>query len=282
VPHHQVSNTHSVPHTTSLPTPISRPLWRGITTTLSIIPPPFRTERPKPNHGRSVFGILAQPPPPGFALANVQPPRRLRVINRHPPPPIITLRRCFTRHARNRATKARFSGFWPKPHHPASRWRTPSPAASTFSFNRTHHLLGLHHTTVLYGTPETEPRRLGFWVFGPTPAPWPRVSERAVPQLPPCHLPTPTTSLHHPMLPFYMAHRKPRDGCTFSVFSPNPPLRFGLVNAQPHCPHLIHPRPPQHHSALPFHTACPKSSTPARFRVFKFFNYFLIDYFPQS
>ena len=59
----------------------------------------------------------------------------------------------------------------------------------------------------------------------------------------------------------------------FQFLAPTP-LRFGLVNAQPHCPHVIHPRPPQHHSALPFHTARPKSSTPARFRVFKPFNYF--------
>ena len=164
--------------------------------------PPFHTTHPELSHGCSVFGILAQAPPPasrwrtcsspaaamssicthhlpaspyptvshgmpetepqvlgfwdfgptptpGFALANVQPPRRLRVINLHPPPSSITLRRCFTRHTRNRATKARFSGFWPKPHNPASRWRMPSPAASTFSFTRTHHLPGLHHTTVL-------------------------------------------------------------------------------------------------------------------------------------
>ena len=95
------------------------------------------------------FWVFGPTPTPGFAVANVQPPRRLRVINLHPPPSSITLRRCFTRHTRNRATKARFSGFWPKPHNPASRWRMPSPAASTFSFTRTHHLPGLHHTTVL-------------------------------------------------------------------------------------------------------------------------------------
>ena len=117
VPHHQVSNTHSVPHTTSLPTPTSRSLWRGITTTLSIILPLFCMEHPKPNHRCSVFGILAQPRP--LALC----------------------------------------------------WQTCSPPAATMSSIRTHHLPALPYPAVSHGMPETEPRVLSFWDFGPTPTP---------------------------------------------------------------------------------------------------------------
>jgi hypothetical protein len=54
------------------------------------------------------FGFLASTPPPGFALANAQPPWRLHAIHPHLPSPVIAPHRCFTRHARNRATNTRF------------------------------------------------------------------------------------------------------------------------------------------------------------------------------
>jgi hypothetical protein len=44
------------------------------------------------------FGFLVQTPHPGLALANVLHPRRLHVINLHPPPPTITPCCHFTRH----------------------------------------------------------------------------------------------------------------------------------------------------------------------------------------
>ena len=61
-----------------------------------------------------------------------------------------------------------------------------------------------------------------FRVFSPNPAPWPRVGERAAPLPPPCHLPTPTTSQHHPTPSFHTARPKPSDKRSVSGFSPNP------------------------------------------------------------
>ena len=114
------------------------------------------------------FWDFGPSPAPGFALANVQPPRCLCVINSHPPPPSITLHRCFTRHARNQATKARFSRVfgpnhinWPRiGEHPAP---PPPPfylLATTTSQDCT--------TPQFYRNRATEARFLGFW---PNPCP---------------------------------------------------------------------------------------------------------------
>jgi hypothetical protein len=147
--HHQVSNTRPIPTTTPRHLP-----------TL-----PFYTARPKPSYGRSNFGFLAQPPPPGLALVNVQPPCHLHIINTHPPPPSITPHCHFTRRARNRATNARFLGFWLNPRPLASRWRMPSPPAASTSSTRTHHLPPLSHIAVSHGMPETEQRTLSFGIL---------------------------------------------------------------------------------------------------------------------
>ena len=58
---------------------------------------PFRTACLKPSYKCSVFGFLAQPPPPGLALANAWSPCCLHLTSPHPPPPTITLHCHFTR-----------------------------------------------------------------------------------------------------------------------------------------------------------------------------------------
>ena len=121
--------------------PLLPPCHLSIPTTSQHHPtPPFHTGCPKLSHGRSVFGILAQPPLSGFALADVQPP------------------------------------------------------AASVSSTRTHHILASSYAAVSHGTPETEQRALSFWDFGPTPAPRLRVGKRAAPPLPLCHQLAPTTS----------------------------------------------------------------------------------------
>jgi hypothetical protein len=61
------------------------------------------------------FGFLAQPPPPGLALANAQHPCCHHAVDMPPPPPSITPHCCSTRHAQNRVTNAQFRVFGPNP-----------------------------------------------------------------------------------------------------------------------------------------------------------------------
>ena len=201
---------------------------------------------PKPSYECSVFGFSAHPPPPGLALANVQPHRRLHVVNTHPPPPSIIPHRCFTRRARNRATNAQFLGFWLNPRPLASRWRMCSPTTASMSSPRTHHLLASPQTAVSHSMPETELQMLGFRIFGSTPAPWPRVGERAAPLPPPCYQLAPTTSHHHPVLPFHMAPPKPSHKHSVSGFQPKPrpPASCWQTHGPPLSRHVINPHLP--------------------------------------
>src|SRR5882762_8794873 len=104
---------------------------------------------PKLSYERSVFGFLAQPPPPGLSLVNPQPPRRLHIINPHPPPPTIISHCRFTRHARNRATNAQFQDFGPKPRPPGAQPNErPQPQPHlTYLTTATHHNKNTHHST---------------------------------------------------------------------------------------------------------------------------------------
>ena len=161
----------------------------------------------KLSHGHSVFGILAQPPP--LAL----------------------------------------------------RWRMCSPLTASVSSTRTHHLPASPYATVSHGTPETEPQKLGFKVFGPNHITRPRmiaphhsfieteprrlgfwVLAPLPPDLALANALSPSCLhviyLHPQPLCIIPCCRKPRDGCSFSVFSPNPPaLWVGECRA---------PLPPSH------------------------------------
>ena len=126
---------------------------------------PFHMARPKLSHRRSVFGILAQPPPP------------------------------------------------------ASRWRMCSPLAASVSSTRTHHLPASPYAAVSHGTPETEPQKLGFRVFGPNHITRPRVGECPAPPPPLFHLLATTTSQDCTTPQFY---RNRATEARFLGFWPNP------------------------------------------------------------
>jgi hypothetical protein len=117
-----------------------------------------RTQNRATNTRFRVFGLN---PTPGFALANSQPPWRLHAIHPHPPSPIIAPHRCFTQHARNRATNAWFRVFGLNPT-PASHWRMRCPPGISMPSTHTHHLPSLPRTTVSHGMPETELQTLSF------------------------------------------------------------------------------------------------------------------------
>jgi hypothetical protein len=123
--------------------------------------PPFYTAPPKPSYRHSIFEFLAQPLPPGLALANAQPHHRLHIINTHSPPPSIS---CFTQCAQNRAMNALFSGFGLNPHPLALHWQTRSPPAASKSSTCIHHLPVSSHIAVSHGMPETEQQTRGFGI----------------------------------------------------------------------------------------------------------------------
>ena len=153
-------------------------MWLRITTTPRHSPiPPFYQAGPKPSHDRLVLGFWPQTPLPGLALAHAWPSRCLCDINLHPLPPVTTLQLNFTRHTRNRATKARFRVFGPKTHPPASHWRTHSPPATFVISTHTYYLLEPPYSAVSRGVPETEPRLLGFGFLAKTLPPLPRVGQ---------------------------------------------------------------------------------------------------------
>src|SRR5882757_9409875 len=97
-----------------------------------------------------------------------------------------------------------FLGFCPKPHPPASCWRTRSPPGVSMPSTHTYHLPSLPHAAVSHGTPEIELQTLGFGFLAYTP-PRLRVGERAAPLASPCHPPAPAISHHRPTPPFHMA-----------------------------------------------------------------------------
>ena len=117
------------------------------------------------------FGFLAQTPLPGLALANAWPTRRLCDTNPHPLPPVTTLQLHFTRHTRNRATKARFRVFAPKPAprprigervaHPPPSWYQSAPTTSC------HHPTAPFHAA--HPKPSHESSVSGFWAQNPPP-----------------------------------------------------------------------------------------------------------------
>ena len=91
-----------------------------------------------------------------------------------------------------------------------------------------HH--GRHHppppsrAAILYSTPETEPRLLGFMFLAQT-SPPPRVCACTATAM---SFAPPATSPHHPVLPFCMARPK------HAIPSPRARLRCELPNPSPH------------------------------------------------
>src|SRR6202042_2079470 len=81
----------------------------------------------------------------------------------------------------------------------------------------------------------------------------------------------PTTSLHHPTLPFDRAHLKPSRRARFSFFlaPASPPRAHSNVHPPPPLPpRPHHPTTSHHRPTLPFDRAHPKLSRRARFSVF--------------
>jgi hypothetical protein len=117
----------------------------------------FHMACPKPSHRRSVFQFLAQIPPLGLTLVNVQPPHYLYHINLHPPLPSITPHCNFTRRAQNRATNALFRVFGPKP--ATSHLRTRSLAAAATSCHSTCYLVASPPHHIFCGAHKSESLR---------------------------------------------------------------------------------------------------------------------------
>ena len=166
--------------------------------------------------------------PCGLALANTQSPYHLHVTNLHPPPPRIVLQGCFTQHAQNRATNARF---WVFGLNPTPRLRVGERAAPLAS--PCHPLaptISHHRPTPPFRTARPKPSYKhsvsGFW-----PKPHPRlcIGKRAAPLASPCHPPAPAISHHRPTPPFRTARPKPSYKCSVSGFwpKPHPWLRIG-------------------------------------------------------
>ena len=147
-----------------------------------------------------------------------------------------------------------FRVFGPNPAHWPCVGERAAPPTASISSSRIHQLTASPHIAVSHGVSETEPQTLSFRFFGPNPAPWPRVGERAAPPLPPSHQLAPTNSQHHPILPFHMACLKPSHGrSVFDFLAQIPPPGLTLANTQPSCRlHLINPHPPPP-SIVPHH-----------------------------
>jgi hypothetical protein len=179
------------------------------------------------------------------------------------PPLAIFLHRRFTPHARNRATDAWFSSFWPKSRLLASRWRTCSPPAASISSTRTHQLPASPHIAVSHGVSETELRTLGFRFFGPNPAAWPHVGECAALPPPLSHQPAPTTSKHCPTSPFHTERPKLSNKHSVSCFWPKTetPQHVTKQTATPApAPHLPTLAATQRLPRHPFEQRTPKPS----------------------
>ena len=107
--------------------------------------------------------------------------------------------------------------------------------------------------------------------FGPKPAPWPHVVERATPQPSLCHFPTPTTSQHHHLTLFYTAHLKPSHDSSDLGFwpksHPRPLIGEGAAPAAASMPSTR-----THHLPLSLHTTvlCHMPKTKLRMLSFGF------------
>jgi hypothetical protein len=99
--------------------------------------------------------------------------------------------------------------------------------------------------------PQNRATNARFWVFGPNPAPRPRVGKHTAPTPPPCHQPAPTTSHHHPMLLFYMAPLR-------LSHKPHPPTSHWRMRST-HAGHKTASTTSHHHPAV---TGPPEVSDP--------------------
>ena len=206
-------------------------------------------------------------------LINTQPPSCLHVIYPHLQPPRIAPCLSFIWHAWNRATATQILWFWPNFCPLASCWQTCSPLTASVSFTHTHNLPASPYATISHGMPETEPWALGFGILAQSPPPGLTLANMQPPQPPPCHIPTPTTSMHHPMPLFYMAYRKPSDGCSFPVFSPNLPCTFGSQMYSPTAPiSFTH----SHHHTIVHCLFTQHTQNPAHLLSFRFLSFLII------
>jgi hypothetical protein len=136
VPGEHNQTTTQPHHTTSQPIPTPR-LARegGAVTPQHPPPPPAAPLQPETEPRHLGFGIFTQTPLPSSCFATAR-PRRHHHLVRATAPPLLTISRArFARHARNRATAARFRSFDPNP-----------PPASRCVNARPHHHHHLVHT----------------------------------------------------------------------------------------------------------------------------------------
>jgi hypothetical protein len=141
-PHHHLIHTTPAPHPIALHRLFTR---RARNRAIALGFVAFGPQRPLPPRVCEHAAPAPAPPHPRHATTS---PHR-------PPPPFHTA------HPKS-SHRARFRGFWPPAPSPASRLRTSSPTTTTTSSTPPHYLPSSPSTAVPHGTPETEPRRLGF------------------------------------------------------------------------------------------------------------------------
>jgi hypothetical protein len=176
---------------------------------------------PKTEPSQLGFGVLAQTPLPRLALANMQPPplplsyQPVPATSLHRSvPPFYTARLKPSHHSS-------VSGFWLKPHSPASCWRTRSPHPCRCLISPCPPPLCIVPYRRFTRHSQNRATTARFRGFGSNPTPPPRLANAQPLPLSMSYQPMPATSLHHPVLPFFTAHLKPSCCAWFSYFRPS-------------------------------------------------------------